>query len=120
MGVGSKPSGRVSECSEKNRVGISLQTCLEVPLKVIDDSCVDLLALPDDHPVLLEVGHVHGATLDQHVAMLADHQPAHVREEEASLCVVRVGVGVRELVVHTMVAHPLVDVVLEGDRLEEG
>lgn len=91
----------------------------QVPLKVIDRR-VDLLALPDDHPVLLEVGHVHGATLDQHVAMLADHQPAHVREEEASLRVVRVGVGVRELVVHTMVAHPLVDVVLEGDCLEEG
>lgn len=52
--------------------------------------------------------------------MFADHQPAHVREEESSTRVVRVGVGVCELVVDPVVPHPLEDVVLKGDRLEEG
>ncbi|GLH16445.1 uncharacterized protein GBIM_20714 [Gryllus bimaculatus] len=45
-------------------------------------------------------------------------QPAHVREEEAAAGVVRVGVRLAVLVVHAVVAHPLVDVVLEGQRVD--
>jgi len=52
--------------------------------------------------------------------VLAAQQPADVREEESPGGVVRVSVRLAELVVHAMVAHPLVDVVLEGHRLENG
>lgn len=51
--------------------------------------------------------------------MLFAHQPTHVREKEAAAGVVRVSVGVAELVVHAMVSNPLDDAVLEGDCLEE-
>jgi hypothetical protein len=52
--------------------------------------------------------------------VLFAHKPSHVREEEAAVGVVGVGVGVRVLVVEAMVATPLVYVVLNGRRLQEG
>lgn len=51
--------------------------------------------------------------------MLLAQQPAHVREEESSACIVRIGVRICEFVVHTMVSSPLNDWVLEGDWLED-
>lgn len=49
--------------------------------------------------------------------MLSDEQPAYVREEESSLRVVRIRVGVRELVVNSVVPHPFVDVVLGRENI---
>lgn len=78
------------------------------------------LFLPHDHRVGLQVPHVDRPALAGDVRVFAHHQPAHVREEEPAGRVVRVGVRVGELVVHAVVAHPLVDVVLERQRLEQG
>lgn len=51
--------------------------------------------------------------------MLAQHQPAHVREEEATLRVVRIGIGVREFVMHPVIPDPLVNMVLHEGKNEK-
>lgn len=51
--------------------------------------------------------------------MLLDQQPAAMREEEPALGVVRVGIGVCELVVDSVIADPLDDVFLRRKRLQE-
>lgn len=68
--------------------------------------------MPLDDGVSLHVAQVHLDALPQHVGVLPLHEPADVREEEAPLDVVRVGVRLRELVVHAVVADPLQDRVL--------
>lgn len=77
-----------------------------------------LLFLKHDHRVGLQVFHVDAAALGHDVRMLADHQPAHVREEKPAGRVVRVGVRVGELVMDSVVADPFVYVILERQRLE--
>lgn len=52
---------------------------------------------------------------------MGHHQgPADVRVEESSVRVVRVRVRVRVLVVQPVVAHPVVNAVLDAHRLEQG
>ena len=51
--------------------------------------------------------------------MLFAHQPAHVREEESSLGVGRIGICVAVLVMDSMVANPLDDVVLNANCLHD-
>lgn len=51
--------------------------------------------------------------------MLLAEQPTHVGEEEATTRVVGIGVCVGKLVMHTMIACPLPDAVLEGERLAQ-
>lgn len=74
--------------------------------------------LEHDGAVPFEVAEVNTGTPAPHVGMLANQEPAHVREEEAPARVVRVGVSVGELVVHAVVPHPLVDVVLQHKMRE--
>lgn len=78
------------------------------------------LFLPHDHWVGFQVFHLDCATLGGHIRVLADHQPAHVREEKSPRRVVRVGVRVGELVVDPVVPDPFVYVVLESQSLEHG
>lgn len=51
--------------------------------------------------------------------MFLAHQPANVREEEASRRVMRIGVRVRELVVNAMVASPFDDIIFHRHRLQD-
>lgn len=76
--------------------------------------------MPHDNRVGFQVFHVDHATLAGHVRVLADHQPAHVREEKSPRRVVRIGVRVGELVVDSVVPDPFVYVVLERQCLEHG
>lgn len=47
-----------------------------------------------------------------HLWMFPNEQPAQVREEEATVGVVRIGISVGVFVMYTMIATPLVDVAL--------
>lgn len=77
------------------------------------------LLLEHDHGILLQVAHVDHLALGLHLRVLADQQPAHVGEEEATGRVMGISVSVGELVMHSMVTGPFVDAVLEGDRLQD-
>lgn len=78
-----------------------------------------LLSVEQKSRVVLQVAHVNFCAEFLHVGMLLDQQPADVREKEPALRVVRVGIGVCELVVHAVVSHPLDDVLLRRERLQE-
>jgi len=76
--------------------------------------------LPHDHPVRFHVGHVHRRHLGLERRVRHHERPSDVRVEEPAVRVVRVSVRVRVLVVQPVVAHPVVDAVLDADRLEQG
>lgn len=69
--------------------------------------------------IRLQVGHVDQLALFLHIRVLLATEPAHVGEKEAALDVVRVGVGLGELVVHSVVARPGVDAVLACHSLQD-
>lgn len=64
--------------------------------------------------IVVDVGHVDGLAFSVDLGVFALHQPTDVREEEAPVCVVWVGVRLAELVMHTVVANPIRYVVLYG------
>lgn len=64
--------------------------------------------------IIVDVRHVDGLALSVDLGVFALHQPTNVREEEASVCIVWVGVRLAELVMHPMVANPIRNVVLYG------
>ena len=64
-----------------------------------------------------DVGHIDQPALLDALRMLAQHQPADVRVQEAPVRVVWITVRFRVLVVDAMVPHPVVDRVLAGDRV---
>jgi len=66
-----------------------------------------------DDGVAGDVTHVDQSSLDEDVGVLPLHKPADMSEEKAPLHVVRVGVRLRELVVHTMVSNPIVKSILK-------
>lgn len=66
-----------------------------------------------------QIGHVDLSALLDDVGVLLAHQPSNVSEEKAATRVVRISVGVSELVVHTMIASPLQDGLLTSHGLEE-
>lgn len=66
--------------------------------------------------ILQYITHVEQLALAHHLRVLVHHQPADMCEEEAAIRVVRIGVRLGELVVHAMVAHPIVDRILAGQR----
>lgn len=69
--------------------------------------------------IVLQITHVDLGAEFFNVRMLFDQQPAHMREEESSLWVVRIRIRVGEFVMHSMIAHPLDNVFLRRQRLEE-
>eukprot|EP00968_Pinguiococcus_pyrenoidosus_P003507 scaffold228_cov312-Pinguiococcus_pyrenoidosus.AAC.25 len=75
--------------------------------------------LEHDVAVGLQVREVQLSAGLDHVGVLLEVQPAHVREEEASRGVVRIGVGLRVLVVHPVVPRPVVDGALVGDGVAQ-
>ena len=78
-----------------------------------------LLFLESHNRVGFKVAHIHGFAHLGHIWVFSHHQPAHVGEKEASVDVVGVGVGVRELVVDSVVPTPLVDAILESYGLQK-
>lgn len=66
--------------------------------------------------ILENVGHVQHLTLAHDFRMLVHHQPTDVSKKEASIGIVRIGIGLRELVMHSMVAHPVKQWILTGQR----
>ncbi len=75
------------------------------------------LLLEHDDLVLLDVAHVDVLEFVHRVRVLGHQQPTDVRVEEPASRVVRVGVGLGVFVVQAVVERPLVDAVLEGQRV---
>ena len=71
-----------------------------------------VLSLKSTDWITSDVTDVDQSALGLDLGVFARHQPAAVGEEETTLGVVRVGVGLRVLVVHAVVAHPVDDRVL--------
>lgn len=76
-----------------------------------DDEVVLLLVREDG--VAVQIGHVDSLALVLHFRMLLAQEPSDVGEEEASLGVVRVRVGLAVLVVDSVVPGPVNHRVLE-------
>ena len=74
--------------------------------------------LEHHHRIPLQVAHVNVASFDKHLRVFPHQEPAYVREEESSLRVVRVRVGLCELVMQAMVARPHENRVLHRDAVE--
>uniref|UniRef100_A0A182J8K7 Uncharacterized protein n=1 Tax=Anopheles atroparvus TaxID=41427 RepID=A0A182J8K7_ANOAO len=83
-------------------------------------SAIYSLALETQDGIGLQIGNVQLLALGDHLRVLTAQQPADVREEEATGCIVRIRVGLRVLVVHPVVASPVQSAVLERDRVEDG
>jgi hypothetical protein len=49
-----------------------------------------MIVLKHDYRVILEVSHVDGFPLSDHLRMLPDHKPAHVSKEEPAVSIVRI------------------------------
>lgn len=79
-----------------------------------------VLVLEPDNRVGLQVAHVDGFALLDALRVAFAHKPADVREEETPLRVVRIGVGVGELVVRPVIPTPLIDRRLKAHCLKEG
>lgn len=71
-------------------------------------------ALPYDDGVLFEIAHVDCGTLVDDVRVLANQEPTHMREEEAPLRVMRIGVRVCEFMVNSVIPYPFVNVILRN------
>lgn len=80
-------------------------------LDVFDDK---LPALPDNDRIRLEITHINRGSLINDIRMLADQQPAHMWEEEASLRIMWVRICVREFMVNSVIPHPFVKVILQN------
>lgn len=80
----------------------------------------EMLLMETHHGIGQYVTHIDLSTTTQHIRMLQHHQPANVREEEASICIVRIGVCFRILMMHTMIAYPIVQGVLRREREGNG
>jgi len=67
----------------------------------------------------LEITKINILSLLLDVRVLFDHQPTHVGEEESSASVVGVSLGLRVLVMYTVVSGPLNKIILESDAVAE-
>lgn len=66
-----------------------------------------------DHRIFIKVSNVYATPSFNNFRTLLTAQPAHVRVEQAALCVVRIRVRVCVLVVSTVVTSPFEDAVLQ-------
>lgn len=75
-----------------------------------------LYLLPLEHQdwVCEEVWHVYSLALADHIWVFAQHEPANMREEEASVGVVGVCISLAVLVMDSVVASPFVHAVLQS------
>ena len=75
--------------------------------------------LESHHRILFQIGQVDCATFFDHRRMFGAHEPAHVGEEESPFGVVWIGIGLRVLVMDSVVTTPHEDTVLHGHRLQQ-
>ena len=67
--------------------------------------------------VLHQIGKVHLAPGLDYGLVLLDKQPSHMSKEETSSSIVRISIGLREFVVHSVVTSPVVNAALVGNRV---
>lgn len=72
----------------------------------------EMFLMETHHRIGQNVTHIDLSAATQHIRMLQHHKPTDVGEEETAICIVRISIGFRILVMHTMIAHPIVQGVL--------
>jgi len=77
------------------------------------------LLLKSHHWIFFQVGKVHGSSSCHDVRVLLDKEPPHVSEKESTCRVVRIRIGFGILVVHAVIASPMVNATLIGDAVAE-
>jgi len=76
-----------------------------------------VFSLEGEHWIGGEIGQVKLRAHFLDLRVLLGQQPAHVREEETAVDVVRIGICVSPLVMASVIATPLNDIILEGDTV---
>jgi len=76
-----------------------------------------VFSLEGEHWIGGKIGQVKLCAHFLYLRMLLRQQPAHVREEETAIDVVWIGICVSPLVMASVIATPLDDIVLEGDTV---
>lgn len=69
--------------------------------------------------VLLQVGEIHFATCLDDIRVLLYEQPTHVSEEKSASSIVGISRSFRKFVVDSVIAGPVVDTALVGNRVDE-
>lgn len=87
---------------------------------IVNNLSFDLLPLVNTHWITGDVTDVDLLAFDLDLWVFPHHQPATVREEEASLGVMRVSVSLRVFVVHPVIPNPLDDVILQPANHNQG
>lgn len=82
-------------------------------------SAVNSLLLEHNNGIGFQIAHIDLFALLLDVGMFSAEQPTHVGKEEATSGVVGIGISVREFVMDAMIACPLVNAILEGERLAQ-
>lgn len=80
---------------------------------------LDILPLEDDEAILFEILAIDCSTLFKDVRMFANHYPANVREEESSVRTVRICIGVRIFMMHSVISDPRVNRTLKHKSVEK-
>lgn len=70
-----------------------------------------------EHRITVQVGQINTFALRLDVRMFATQQPAHVREEESTLGIVRIRLCLTELVMDTVISGPVNNSVLCTHRI---
>lgn len=78
----------------------------------------NLLLLESHNRILHNVVHADLTALLDDLGMLSHQQPANVGKEESAVGVVGISVSLRILVVNSMIASPLVNVILVKENLQ--
>lgn len=87
---------------------------------LLRESCSQHILLMElNDRVIQDVAHVKLVTLFDHFRVLVHHQPADVGEEESTIGIVWISRGFRELVVNAMIANPIIEGVLAGQRVAQ-
>ena len=77
----------------------------------------ELPSLKHDDFIFVQIAQIQLLSLLYDIGVFSHQQPPDMREEETSLRIMRVCVGLRILVVNAVVARPFKDVVLSSDAI---
>lgn len=76
-------------------------------------SIVDLLPLERNDRISQQITEVQPLAFFDHIFVFLHKQPAYMREEEASPCIVGVGICLRVFVMGPVISGPFKDIVLQ-------
>ena len=79
----------------------------------------NLLSLESEHRVVCQVRKIKLGSHFSNLGMLFLEKPTNMREEESSVDIVGISIGISPLVVATVIARPFNDIILESHGIHE-